>query len=201
VVARQALGTRLQVGEGEAGLSLIELLVASAMSMVLLTAVGSMVLSAASSQPDLNEKSQNISTARWVLERLTREIRNGVKVDTATPSSVAFQTYVRHTTCGGTTLLPNTSPSIKCEVTYACSTTSCTRKETAWGVLTGGTAVRIFSGIDDPNVFSYLPSASLIPPAGPPTYISIKLHIPNPKGTGGLTVSDGASMRNATLAK
>jgi type II secretory pathway pseudopilin PulG len=191
----------LERGRSETGLTLVELLVASAMGVVLLGALGSMVISAMRAQPDLSKKSQNISTARWVLERLTREIRNGAKVDAATPSSVAFQTYVRHTTCGGTTLLPSGSPSVKCEVTYACTPPSCTRRETAAGVLTGGTAVRIFSGIDDPNVFSYLPSASLTPPNGPPTYVGIKVHIPNPKGTSGLTISDGASMRNAVLAK
>src|SRR5215213_6086894 len=93
---RRAINARLGRVHGEAGFSLVELLVASAMSVVLLGAVGSMVVSAMRSQPDLSKKSQNISTARWVLERLTREIRNGITVDSATPSSVAFQTYVRH---------------------------------------------------------------------------------------------------------
>jgi prepilin-type N-terminal cleavage/methylation domain-containing protein len=192
---RRALNTRLDRGRSEAGFSLIELLVASAMSVVLLGAVGSMVISAMRSQPDLSKKSQNISTARWVLERLTREIRNGIKVDSATPSSVAFQTYVRHTTCGATTSLASTLPSIRCEVTYTCTVTSCTRKETAPEVLSGGTPITIFSGIDDENVFSYSPSAAA------PTYVGIRLHIPNPSGPSALTVSDGASMRNAVLAK
>jgi hypothetical protein len=133
------------------------------------------------------------------LERLTREIRDGAKVDAATPSSVSFQTYVRHTTCGSSTLSASTVPSIKCEVTYTCSSTSCTRKETAPEVLTGGTPVTIFSGIDDANVFSYSPPS----PAAPTeiTYIGIRLHIPNPKGPSALTVSDGASLRNAVLTK
>jgi prepilin-type N-terminal cleavage/methylation domain-containing protein len=192
---RRALSIRLGGGVNEAGFSLIELLVASAMSVVLLGAVGSMVVSAMRSQPDLSKKSQNISTARWVLERLTREIRDGIKVDVATPASVSFQTYVRHTTCGGTTPLASESPSIRCEVTYACAPPSCTRKETAPEVLSGGTPVTIFSGIDDQNVFTYSPSAAA------PTYVGIRLHIPNPDGPSALTVSDGASMRNAVLTK
>ena len=184
----------------ESGFSLIELLVASAMSVVLLGAVGSMVISAMRSQPDLSKKSQNVSTARWVLERLTREVRNGVKIDNATASSVAFQTYVRHASCGSTVSLPSASPSIKCEVTYSCTSSACTRTETAPGVFTGGTPRTIFSGINDASVFTYSPPG-YPPPAGALTYIGIKLRFPNPDGPSALTVSDGASLRNATLAQ
>jgi len=34
--------------------------------------------SAVKSQPQISEKSQAVSTARWVMERMTREIRNGI---------------------------------------------------------------------------------------------------------------------------
>jgi len=198
-VVRRRLNAR-QFKNREAGMTLVELLVASAMSVVLLGAVGAMVISAMRAQPDLSKKSQNVSTARWVLERLTREIRNGVKIDNATTSSVSFQTYVRHTTCGATTPSPGTSSSIRCEVTYSCTSTTCTRTETAPEVLTGGTPRTIFSGINDANVFSYSPPGLTLPP-GPLTYIGIELHFPNPDGPEALTVSDGASMRNATLAQ
>ncbi len=60
------------------------------------------------------------------------------------------------------------------------------------GVYTG-TATTIFSGIDSSNVFSYSPSAAAA------TYIGVTLRLPNPSGSGDLTVSDGASLRNATL--
>jgi prepilin-type N-terminal cleavage/methylation domain-containing protein len=190
---RRALGARLAGGRNEAGFTLIELLVASAMSVVLLGAIGSMVISAMRSQPQVTKRANNISTARWVLERLTREIRNGVRVDNATASSVSFQTYVRHTTCGGTTPLVSTSPSIKCEVTYTCTTTSCSRIEADPEIYTG-TETTIFSGIDNANVFSYSPSPTA------PTYVEITLRIPNPNGPSALTVSDGASLRNAVLA-
>ena len=173
---------------------MVELLVATTMSIVLVGAASSMVISAMRSQPEVSSRANSISSARWVLERMTREIRNGVKVDSGTASSVAFQTYVRHTTCGGTTPLASTSPSIKCEVTYTCTTTLCSRKETAAGVLTGGTPRTIFSGIDSPNAFSYSPSATAA------TYVRVTLRIPNPSGGSALTVSDGASLRNATLA-
>lgn len=180
-------------GNNEAGFTLIELLVAAAMSVVLVGAASMMLVSAMKSQPGVSKQANDVSSARWVLERLTREIRNGVKVDNATSSSVSFRTYVRHTTCGGTTPLAGTSPSIQCEVTYTCTTTSCSRTETAPGTLTGGTSRIIFSDIDDSNVFSYTPNTTA------PTYVRVTLHIPNPSGAGGLTVSDGASLRNAIL--
>jgi prepilin-type N-terminal cleavage/methylation domain-containing protein len=191
---RRALGKRLRLGGGEAGFTLIELLVASTMGVVVLGAVGSLVVSAMQEQPKISEKAQHISTARWVLERLTREIRNGVKVDRATASSVSFETYVRHTTCGGTTVLAETSPSIECEVTYTCSGSSCTRIEAAPGVYTG-TERTIFEGLNNSSsVFTYKPTET------DPTYIGVTLTIPSPSGgSSGLTVSDGASLRNAIL--
>jgi len=186
------LHARLAWRRGEAGITLVELLVASAMGVVLMGAVGSLVVSAMRDQPRISEQAQTISTARWVLERLTREIRDGIKVDNATPSSVSFETYVRHTTCGGTTPLAGTSPSIRCEVTYTCTPTSCSRIEAAPGVRTG-TATLIFEGINSENVFSYSPSVVAA------TYIKVTLQMPNPSGPAALTVSDGASLRNATL--
>jgi type II secretory pathway pseudopilin PulG len=181
----------------EAGLTLVELLVASAMGVVLIGAVGSMAVSAVRGQPDISEKAADIQTARWVLERMTRELRNGIVVDKSTSTSqVSFQTYVRHETCGGTTLLPSTSPAIKCEVTYSCTASSCTRRETSPGVYTGGSLTTIFSGLSNSaNVFSYSPPSSTYP-----TYVGVKIEIPNPSGSGALTVSDGASLRNATLS-
>jgi len=177
---------------GQGGFTLIELLVAMTMGVVVLGAVVSLVVSAMRHQPQISERAQDITTARWVLERLTREIRNGIRVDEATESSVSFETYVRHATCGGTTFLAAGSPSIKCEVTYTCTTTYCSRIEAAPGVYTG-TATRIFEGIDSSSVFAYLPNAE------DATFVEVTLHMPNAGGHAPLTVSDGASLRNATL--
>jgi hypothetical protein len=192
---------------GESGLTLVELLVASAMSVVLLGGIGSMVVSAMRTQPKISKSAQNISSGRWVLDRMTREIRNGIRVDEATASRLSFLTYVRRGSCGGSTTLSSTVPSIKCEVTYQCSTTACTRTEAADGVYTG-TARTLFTGINSSNVFCYVPSTEPDPltcgtakAAAEVTYVSVRLRLPNPSGTGSLTVSDGASLRNATLLK
>jgi Tfp pilus assembly protein PilW len=198
---------RLHGRSGEAGMTLVELLVASAMSVVLLGAIGSMVVSAMRTQPKISKSAQNVSSARWVLDRMTREIRNGIRVDQATASKLSFLTYVRHTSCGGSTLPASTVSSIKCEVTYQCTTTACTRTEAAEGVYTG-TARTLFTGINSSSVFCYVPSTETDPltcgtakAAAEATYVRIRLQVPDPSGAGTLVTSDGASLRNATLLK
>jgi prepilin-type N-terminal cleavage/methylation domain-containing protein len=192
-------------GRGEAGYTLIEMLVAMAMSVVVMGGVLILLIGAMRSQPKLEKQATDIQTARWALERMTREIRDGIIVNRATPSSISFQTYVRQATCGGTTTLPSTTAATKCEVTYTCSGEVCTRLESAPGVYTG-TPTTMLSGIDDPEVFCFVPSAEKEPskcgPAtgsSPTTYIGITLTIPESTGSGRLTASDGASLRNATL--
>ncbi len=185
---------RLSGAGREDGFTLIELLVAATMGVIVMGGVVILLVGAMRSQPRLEKEGTNIQTARYVLERMTREIRSGFAPDKYTSSSVSFQTYVRHATCGGTTMLASTASSTKCEVTYTCSTSSCTRIEAAPGVYTG-TAQTILSGISNASsVFTWSPSTS-------PTYIGVTLKLPDPEGSGALTVSDGASLRNATLGK
>jgi Tfp pilus assembly protein PilW len=191
----------------EEGFTLIEMLVAMTMGVVVMGGVLILLIGAMRAQPKLENQGTNIQTARWVMERMTREIRNGIVIDKATPSSVSFQTYVRHATCGGTTTLASTAAPTRCEVTYACSGRSCTRLEAAPGVYTG-TASTIFSGLSNPSaVFCYVPSkeepsskCGEVKSGTLPTYIGVTLKLPDSQGSGSLTASDGASLRNATLA-
>jgi prepilin-type N-terminal cleavage/methylation domain-containing protein len=186
------MARRLSAARQEGGFTLIEMLVAMTLGVVVMGGVLILLIGAMRSQPKLEKQATNIATARFALERMTREIRNGIVVDKYTSSSISFQTYVRHTTCGGSTMSASSVSATKCEVTYTCSSSSCTRIEAAPGVYTG-TATTVFSGINNAsNVFNWSPSSS-------PTYIGVTLKIPDPEGSGALTVSDGASLRNATL--
>jgi Tfp pilus assembly protein PilW len=182
---------RERLGNDEAGLTLIELLVAAAIGVVLMGGVVTLLIGALRTQPQVSKSAGNIQTARFVLDRMTRELRNGFKVDDAKPTTVSFETYVRHSSCGASTLLAATSPSIKCQVRYTCEGGACKRTETNPGVLSGGTPVTMVSGLTSATGFSY-PSA---------TYVQVTLVIPSPGGGANTTtVSDGASLRNATLA-
>ena len=176
----------------EDGVTLVELLIASAMGVVVMGAVAMLVISAVRDQPKISAQAQNISTARWVLERMTRELRGGGTVVSKSPSKVSFIAFVRHTTCGGTASLASTAQPTECQITYECSTTACFRTEAPKNS-TSGTPRMIFKGINSNQVFTYAPNET------EPTYVKVTLRLPNPSGTGTLTVSSGASLRNTTL--
>ncbi len=187
-----AISNRLRQVQPQGGFTIVEVLVSSAMGIVVMSAIALLMISAVKGQPKISKQAQNITTARWVLERMTREIRSGAAVKEMSASTVSFEGYVRHATCGGTGVLASSEPAKKCRITYECSTTACFRRESE-PTVNGGTPQQIFSGINSSQVFSYEPNETQ------PTYVRITLRLPNPSGTGALTVSDGASLRNATL--
>lgn len=173
---------------------MIELLVAATMSVLLVGASTSMLISAVRNQPQLSERSQKVTEARWVQERMTRELRNGIRVDEATPSRVSFLTRVRSAECGGAGTLPSEQPSQICKVTYDCSSgASCTRAETGKEDAGFGTPRNLIGGLASGSVFNYFPNAE------DPTFVGVVLRFPNPTGSGALTVSDGASLRTQVI--
>lgn len=185
--------SRLRERNGEAGMTLVELLVASAMGVVVMGAVVSLVIATVRDQPKISKETQNVSSARWMLDRLTHELRNGIAVKEGSASRISFEGYVRHTTCGGTTVLAATSPAIKCRITWECTTTTCSRKETNPGTTTG-TAKPVFSGLSSSQIFTYAPNVANA------TYVKATLQLPDPTSSGSpLVISSGASLRNATL--
>ncbi len=196
---RRALWIRFRLGDlgpsGEKGFTLIELLIASTMTIVLLGGIGMVMIDSLRDQPKITQGAASIQTARFVLERMTRELRQGFKVyGTPTASQVSFETYERHTACGASTMLPSSSESISCEVTYNCTGESCTRLEAAPGV-NSGTPELILKGLSNTtSVFSYSPNKES------PTYVGITLALTNQGGSGGtLTISDGAALSGLTL--
>jgi len=188
------LRKRLARADSEAGMTLVELLVAASMSVVLVGAAGSMVISAVQQQPELSERSRNVATARYVLERMTREIRNGIAIYDHTDSQVSFLASVRRTACGAGVEEEDNKPAIRCRITYVCTTTTCSRRETSLEQPDSGPLTPIVSGLASSQVFNYGPDEI------EPTYIGVTLNIPNPEGSGTLTVSDGASLRTLLLA-
>lgn len=182
---------RARLGRGEAGMTLVELLVAAAMSVILVGAATAMLISAVRDQPKLSKKTQEISTARYVLERMTREIRNGIFVYAgASGSKVEFKTRVRRSACGEGVEEDPGEPAIECRVTYDCSSgTSCTRSETDPSEPGSSGAPRtLVSGLVSSEVFNYEPPSN-------PSFIGVALNIANPEEKGALTVTDGAGLR------
>jgi hypothetical protein len=170
---------------------LIELLVASAMSVIVVGAATAMLISVVRQQPQISERSQDVSDTRYVLERMTREIRNGISVlpEASSASNLTFFAYVRHAACGSSTALPPSQSALVCKVTYSCSATACTRAETASTDPGTGTPVPLFSGIDNAKVFSYDPDLEEA------SFVSVTFRVPDPRGEAHLTISDGATLR------
>lgn len=192
---------------GEAGMTLIEILVATIMGLIVVGGATAMLISAVRDQPKQQQQAESITTARFELERMTREIRNGVSVTTSSSSGVSFVARVRRKSCGGEVATGASEPAIQCQIVYSCTTSSCTRTEREVGKTTGGMATTIVTGIDSAEVFCFVPSANTDPTecgsakAGTsPTYVGITLNVPNPNGSGSLTITDGASLRSATLS-
>lgn len=188
---------RLREREGEAGFTLIELLVAMALGVVVMGAVVTLLISTVRYQPKISKEAENVSDARWTLERLTRELRNGIAVKEGTASMISFEGYVRHSTCGGTAALPAGSSAIKCRITWQCSTTACSRRESSASAPTVGVFKPVISDLGSSQIFSYVPSEPSVTAA---TYVKATLTLPAPTDSGQpLVISSGASLRNATL--
>lgn len=190
----------------ESGMTLIEMLVAALMSVIVVGASCAMLISAVRDQPALSKKAQNVTTARYQLERVVREIRNGVKLETTTPAEVKLVARVRRVACGGAVQASSSAEPVQCQITYACSGESCTRRE---ATLTGtpvGTPTVAVTGLGKTEVFCFVPSEGTDPTkCGPPktgttpTYVGVNLDVPNPQGPGLLTISDGATLRSAAF--
>jgi type II secretory pathway component PulJ len=201
---------RLRERPNEAGLTLVELLVAALMSVIIVGAACAMLISAVRDQPGLSRKSQNVTTARWQLERVVRDLRNGVKVEPgASGSEVAILASVRRVSCGGAVPTSPSAQSIQCRITYRCSGSSCTRTEAQPNGTLAGPPTLAISGVSNPtSVFCFVPSSSETDPVScgsvktgtAPTYVGVNLEVPNPNGAGLLTISDGATLRTAALA-
>jgi type II secretory pathway pseudopilin PulG len=198
---------RLRIVEEESGLTLIEMLVAAIMSVIIVGASCAMLISAVRDQPALSKKSQNVTTARFQLERMVREIRNGVSLETTTATEVRLVARVRRVACGGAVQSSPSAEPVQCKITYSCSGTTCTRREaTLSGTPVGPTSVAA-SGLGDPEVFCFVPSEETDPTecGAPkaetiPIYVGVNLDVPNPEGSGLLTISDGATLRTAAFS-
>jgi Tfp pilus assembly protein PilW len=204
---RRRLRQRLAGADREAGMTLIELLVAMIMGIIVVGGATTMLISVVRAQPKQQQQAQSVSTARFELERMTREIRNGVSVTASSSSGVSFVARMRRKECGGEVSISPTTPAIQCQVVYSCTTSACTRTERKVGATSGGRTTTIVSGISSAEAFCFVPSANTDPTecaaakAGvSPTYIGVTLHVPNPSGPGSLTITDGASLRSATLS-
>lgn len=168
----------------ERGLTLIELLIAAAVGLVVVGGALTMFMGAIRSEPRTASKVAAIQQARTTVDRITRELRQGLETPTATSSQLAIVTYVKAATCGGAPA----STSIPCRVTYTCSGGNCTRTVAQPNGSAPGAAVQVASGLASNSVFSYLPNST------EPTYVGVSLAVTSDGQP--VTLSDGVALRN-----
>jgi Tfp pilus assembly protein PilW len=180
----------------EGGWTLIELLVASLIAFVVIGGAVTAFLGTVHSQPKTSAKAARIQEARFAIERLTRELRQGSTVSgIATATQLSLVTYVHRATCGGA----NASNGRLCQVAYACSAGVCTRGESNPGTVPSSTR-QVVSGLSSSNVFSYRSTSSSgtcdLTSATAPAYVCVTMVLPSTGGGNAITLNDGVALRN-----
>ena len=167
------------------GFTLVELLVATILSLIVVGGAVTAFTSAIRNQPRIDSQANAIQQARTTMERMVRELRQGSSVPSASPSQLSIVTYV-DSTCGGA----SATRAMQCRVTYACSSGICTRRLANPDGTSPTAPVRLVSGLSSNNVFSYSPSATT------PTWVGVTLSFPAQTGHNAITLTDGAALRN-----
>jgi len=194
-----------RVRSDEHGFTLVELLVASAMSLVIVGAALSMLIVSVRDQPKVTSRADQAGRASTVSEQMVTELRQGVKVESVEASKVVFVTYVHSPAC--TSAQNPASPARQCRVTFSCATTgTCTRS--VLNADGSGTArvSTLVTGISNPTeVFCYMPSSETgkcgtAKSAAGTTFVGIKLQFSNTEKRTTTTLENGATLRNATLS-
>jgi prepilin-type N-terminal cleavage/methylation domain-containing protein len=170
------------------GFTLIELLVASMLGLIVVGAGLSIFISAVRSEPRNASKVAAIQQARFTVDRIVRELRQGreiAKSPTPSSSQLAIVTYVKASGCTGSP----TSTATLCKVTYTCTTSTCTRTVAQADGSAAGSPVQVVTGLSSSNVFTYSPSL----PAEP-TYVGVTLSLASDGDP--IVLGDGAALRN-----
>lgn len=173
----------------EGGYTLIELLLVAVLGLGVLTAGYTVLQTSSRQQVSQSERAAQIQQARTMVERITREVRQGSGVVSADGSSLSLVTWVQRTSCGGEA---GGTSSIQCRVTYQCSSGACTREETEPEVAASGGGSQLVGGLATGPVFTYTPSME------DPTFIEVKLAFAD-EGAETVSIEGGVALRNAVV--
>ena len=184
-----------RLGRNERGLTLIELLVATAMTIVITGAAVSLMVSSLHGQQHVTANSDRIGEARNVIEKLTVDLRQGSKVTVAGPEAVTIKTY-----CDS-----SAGVSEKCTVAYSCTAEAMSKYKCTRAV-NGGSAKTSIVELSSPKVFCFVPSSETGNESAcgerktgtEPTYVGVEVKLASREG-GGATLQGGAALHNFGL--
>jgi len=169
----------------ERGLTLVELMIAAALGLVVVGGALTVFIGAVRSEPRTASDVTAMQQNRVTIDRITRELRQGSQIPTATASELAIVTYVKVASCGGA----SASTAIPCRVTYSCSGETCMRVVAQPDGSDPGPVAQVASGLASADVFSYLPSAA------DPTYVGVSFAFSS-EGDRSVVLHDGVALRN-----
>jgi Tfp pilus assembly protein PilW len=185
-------------GSEEVGWTLIEMLVAMMISLVVIGGAVTVFVGAIKAEPHAASQATGVQTAQTAMERMTRELRQGSSVVTATATQLAMVTYVDNATCGGAAA----ATAISCRVTYTCATGACTRVVAQPNGSSPGSATTVIKGLTTNSVFSYVPntggsSSCGATGSGALAYVCVNLVLAANDGRNAVTLTDGVGLRNS----
>lgn len=177
-------------GRDERGFTLVELLIATVITMGVLFVTLALADFAIKTEPQIADRNVKIREAQVVLEQVVRELRQTYEVVDATPSSLTVLTYDNKAACGSNEL----EAARPCQVVYSCSGGTCTRTASEEDGTGTGPTRQIVSGLSSDAIFSYTPSAA------DAQAVAVTIELPADDGSGddAITATDGAVMRNLT---
>jgi type II secretory pathway pseudopilin PulG len=199
--AAEAGNTVLRRLSSEEGFTLAELLVAMVLGIVVLTTATLVFTAGIRVEPRVEHRAAEIQQARYMSERITRELRQGSNASASVDGSqLMILTYIpQDTVCN--TAATTGSTLARCRVFYRCtaagSTSSCNRTECPPALLAPGPgcgqAMRSVSGLSSSQVFTFSPQTP------GQAYVGIHLVFPAENGDDAITIQDGVALRNPPL--
>jgi Tfp pilus assembly protein PilW len=169
----------------ESGLTLVELLMAAMIGLIVVGGAMTVFVGAIRSEPRTASRVEAIQDARVTVDRITRELRQGLEVPTAKANELAVITYVKAATCGGATA----TTSIPCRVTYTCAGDQCTRTVAQPNGSAPGSPTVVADALVDANVFSFSPGSE------DPAYVGVTFELQPDEGDA-VMLEDGVALRN-----
>ena len=170
--------TNARRGDAEAGVALFELIIYTALLLLVIGAALSSLESVTKAQAFQMNRSQTLASMRGALNRMTKELRQASSVDTAVSNAttMTFSTYVG---------------SVSHTVTYRASGTVLTR------ALDAGTATPLLTGLSSTSIFTTVAGGS----TADVQWVAIRLSVTASKGISTQLVLDSeVNLRNRTAA-
>jgi type II secretory pathway pseudopilin PulG len=171
----------------EGGYTLVEMLLAAALALVVVGASVAVFTAGVHSEPRVTSRTASIQQARVVMERITRELRQGASVPTPGASQLAMVTYAPSASCAVS------ATEGACRVTYTCASGRCTRAVANPDGTAASAATEVVRGISNSSaVFDYDFEAG----TGNVRYVQITLTFAAEDGNDAITLRDGVALRN-----